>query len=86
MSEEEEPHNPKYVTMVQCNEHQTTFKDELQTIRMALIGNDMRGGIVKDMGDLKAKLGIFKTVLLPIAISVASAILVAWSINGFKIG
>ena len=90
MSENEEPHNPKYVTSIQCvSKHDgcaADFKDELRTIKKALVGHDMRGGLVKDMSDLKAKLSIVKTVLLPIALSVASALLVAWAANGFHLG
>ena len=90
MSKDEEPHNPKYITANQCNTKQTNcsadFKDELRTIKKALVGDDMRGGMVKDMGDLKAKLSIAKTVLLPITFSVISALLVAWAVTGFHIG
>jgi len=90
MSEDEEPRNPKYVTSLQCISKQTNcssdFKDELRTIKKALVGDDMRGGIVKDMGDLKSKLSLAKTVLLPIALSVVSALLVAWAVTGFNIG
>ena len=90
MSKYEEPRNPKYVTALQCISKQTNcssdFKEELRTIKKALVGDDMRGGIVKDMGDLKSKLSLAKTVLLPIALSVVSALLVAWAVTGFHIG
>ena len=86
MSEDEEPHNPKYVTSKQCASTKTYFESELKTIKKALTGDDMRGGMVKDMAELKAKLSIGKTVLLPIVLSITSAVLIAWAINGFNIG
>ena len=90
MSKDEEPHNPKYVTSNQCREIHglcsAQFKGDLQKIHKAIAGDDMRGGMVKDLADLKSKLGIVKTVLLPITLSVVCALLVALVTNGFKIG
>ena len=90
MDNDEEPRNPKYVTARLCNEKQTNcsanFKDELRTIKKALVGDDMRGGIVKDMEELKTRLSLVKTIALPIALSVVSALLVAWAVTGFHIG
>jgi len=41
--------NPRYVLQRQCDE-------SMSPIRLALFGSDMRGGIVKDIGDIKNKL------------------------------
>ena len=86
MSKDEEPHNPKYITSKQCDITKAYFQEELQTIKKALVGDDMRGGMVSDLADLKSKLSIVKTVLLPVAISVVSALLVAWVATGSHIG
>ena len=60
MSKDEEPRNPKYVTSMQCNKTQEFFQKELKTIKNALIGDDMRGGIVKDIADMKSNNGLSK--------------------------
>ena len=90
MSVDEEPRNPKYVTSIQCDSKQkncsSDFKDEMRTIKKALVGDDLRGGIVKDMSELKTRLSLVKTVVLPVALSIISAILVAWATTGFHIG
>ena len=49
MSKDEDPHNPKYVTSKQCAATKTYFQSELQTIKKAIIGDDMRGGMVHDL-------------------------------------
>lgn len=41
------------VTHAECAKIVTKFNGELQTIKNALIGEDMRGGIVKDVAEIK---------------------------------
>lgn len=48
-----EEHDPRFVLKSECDE-------SMSQIRLALFGTDLRGGIVKDIGDIKNKL----TVLL----------------------
>lgn len=36
-----------------CDKTSGEIKDELKTIRVALVGKDMRGGLVKDVSDLR---------------------------------
>lgn len=50
------PVNPGYVTRAECAKTVRKFNGELKTIKKALVGGDMRGGLVKDVGDMKATL------------------------------
>jgi hypothetical protein len=71
--------DPQYVTRSECQQISTSIREELKTIRIALVGENMRGGLVKDVADLKkersAMLEIVKTVAVPIIIAVATAII-----------
>ena len=69
--------NPGYVTRAECAKTVTKFDAELKTIKKALVGEDMRGGVVKDIADIKAATSIAKTVFLPIFLSVSSAIIIS---------
>jgi len=44
------------VTTSECEEKSRVINNELATIKKALIGGDMRGGIVRDLADIKAGL------------------------------
>jgi len=48
--------NPGYVTIDECTRISSRTNAELGTIKKALIGADMRGGVVKDVADIKAAL------------------------------
>lgn len=71
--------NPSYVTKAECLQTSTAIKDELKTIRTALVGEDMRGGIVKDVSDLKSQGStvalIVKSVVVPIIVAVVTAVI-----------
>ncbi len=82
MSKDEEPHNPKYVTSEQCALVVKGFSEDLKTIQKALVGDDMLGGIVKDLSDVKRDLGhatgIVRNIGVPIIVAVVTAALVYW--------
>ena len=68
--------NPsKYVTHKECYAISQAIKDELKTIKITLIGEDMRGGLVKDVETIKSATGIVKTVIVPVVISVSAALI-----------
>jgi len=48
--------SPRFVTESECAIFRSEIKDELKIIRRAIGGDDMRGGIVKDVADLKVML------------------------------
>lgn len=93
MPKNEKPSNPKYVSAEQCRQRQTLcsteVKAEIKTIKNALVGEDMQGGLVKQVTVMKTKLdsatGIVKTVVLPIALSVIAALIGVWAANGFRL-
>lgn len=69
--------NPsKFVTHAECAKTVESVKLELKTMKNALVGEDMRGGIVKDVQEIKSATGIIKTVIVPIVLSVSSALIV----------
>jgi len=72
------PKNPKYVTLEQCSGTTAQFREELYTIKLALFGKDMRGGIVKDIQEIKSATSILKSVGLPIAVAVISSVITAF--------
>ena len=77
---EKEKGNP-YVTQAQCAKQVAEFNGELQTIKKALVGEDMRGGLVKDVAEIKAATSWIKTVLVPIVTSVAAAVITYLVLN-----
>ena len=42
-----------YVTKADCDAAMTPMANDLKTVKEALVGPDLRGGMVKDVGDLK---------------------------------
>lgn len=68
----DEKDNPGvFVRVEDCRERHTKMD-------LALFGLDGRGGIVKDIQDIKAYSGIVRQVAVPIVIAVLSAGLTAW--------
>jgi len=43
-----------FVTHAECFGQREFITGEIATIKKALVGEDLRGGIVKDVGDIKA--------------------------------
>lgn len=74
--------NPSYVTRAECALITTDMKKKLDTIQTALVGEDMRGGLVKDVGDLKKEkstvVEILKNVVVPIIVALVSV----WFFSG----
>jgi len=65
----------RFVTHAECASTVESIKAELRTIKNTLVGEDMRGGLVKDVQEIKSATGIVKTVILPIIISVCAALI-----------
>lgn len=70
MPNEEEPHNPKYVTAAMCKRQIENFRAEIKDLKSsqekverALIGEDMQGGLVKEVADIKATLKTGSTAM-----------------------
>ena len=64
---------PPFVTRDECFQIIGEIKNDLQLVKKTLVGDDMRGGLVKDVQEIKSATGMIKTVILPIVISVVSA-------------
>jgi hypothetical protein len=45
--------NDDYVTRVECTQVSGQIRSELAILKRAMVGEDLTGGIVKDMGELK---------------------------------
>ena len=48
--------NPSYVTASECRQISGSINKELVTIKKALVGDDMLGGMVKELATIKANL------------------------------
>lgn len=73
----------KYVTLEQCSGTTSQFREEIHTLKLALFGEDMCGGIVKDLHDIKSQTSLVKSILLPIIIAVASSLITAYALGNF---
>jgi hypothetical protein len=77
-----------FITHAECARNISKFNgqikkntSELITIKKALVGEDMRGGLVADVQTIKSATSFLKTTVLPIVLSVASAIIVYVVLN-----
>ena len=81
----EEKNPTKFVTRAECTQISGSIRDELKTIRVALVGEDMRGGLVKDVADLKKErsttVEVLKAVVVPIVVAVASSAITAYILS-----
>jgi hypothetical protein len=50
-----------------------------------LVGEDMRGGLVADVRDIKTATSAVKTIIVPIVISVVSAVITAAILLGLHL-
>jgi len=46
---------PDFVTKTECSQRMMGFQDDLATVKKAIIGDDMRGGMVRDIAEIKGK-------------------------------
>jgi len=56
------------------------LRTDLKTIKFALVGEDLQGGIVKKLSDIETTLKMMsaiKNIVIPILIAVASAVITA---------
>jgi hypothetical protein len=44
-----------FVTKAECRQITSGFQDDLATVKKAIIGDDMRGGMVRDIAEIKGK-------------------------------
>lgn len=60
----------------------TDCRDRHERLELCLFGKDGRGGIVQDIQAIKTSTNIFRAVLLPVILSVFSAMLTAYLLTG----
>jgi len=81
--------NPQsYVTRAECKQMMSGVKDDISVMKKALVGDDMRHGIVKDVADIKSTLktaSAIKNILVPILIAVASSLITAALLGGLHL-
>ena len=74
--------NPGLVTRAECARITGEMNKKLDTIQNALVGKDMRGGLVKDVANLKKEkstvIEIAKALIAPIIV----ALIIAWFVTG----
>jgi len=73
--------NPKYVTVEDCTRQVATCQAELRAMKNALVGEDMRGGLVADVQQIKTATSAIKTILVPIVTSICAAIITYLVLN-----
>jgi hypothetical protein len=62
---------PLYVTVADCQTRHTRLE-------LALFGEDGRGGLVKDVQEIKTSTNVFRSIALPVIISLATALITAY--------
>jgi hypothetical protein len=55
--------NNKTVTFDECAKNMAPIQEDLATVLKALVGDDLRGGIVKDVADTKKDISEIKNAL-----------------------
>jgi len=90
MSERRERRKNPYVTAEVClsrheglTKQMESLNNELKTIKRALVGEDLQGGLVKTVSDIQSKLGLLRDWVKPVIIAVASALITAWVMKAF---
>ena len=76
--EKEQKHNPGPVTRAEFN----ILKDEIGTIRKALVGEDYLGGIVRDVADLKKEKSLLTQTIKSVVVPISITIVTAWILTG----
>lgn len=81
--------NPGFVTIAECNVKSEAFRDEIRdvkddtkTLKNAIVGENLQGGIVKKLTDLEKKLAVvtvYKDIILPIAVTVITALIIKFT-------
>lgn len=86
------PH--QFVTKAECGQISSDVKGELKTIRVALIGEDMQGGIVKKVSDIQNTVdnlkserdkqhSLLRDVLKSVVAPIIVALIVAAAVTGW---
>jgi hypothetical protein len=78
--------DPQWVTKAECREQMGGIKEDVRTIKKALVGEDLQGGLVKKVNDLMKErsttMEILRIAVVPIIVAVISAVVTAWIITG----
>lgn len=48
-------HSSEFVTKVECRQITSSFQEDLVTVKKAIMGDDMRGGMVRDISEIKSQ-------------------------------
>jgi hypothetical protein len=64
------PAKKKYVTEADCAQFRNQFYSEISVIKKALIGSDMRSGLVRDISDINKRIAKIEVALQNVQSSV----------------
>lgn len=86
MSSKHDDNPGGYITKAECRDQMGSIKDDVKTMRIALVGEDLQGGLVKKVNDLMKErsttMEILRIAVVPITVAVISAVVTAWIITG----
>jgi hypothetical protein len=85
VEEHKRRNEPRYVTVEDCARISGEINRKVDLIMKTLVGEDMRGGLVADVRDIKTATSAVKTIIVPIVISVVSAIITAVVLLGLRL-
>lgn len=88
MSSEHDDNPEGFVTRQECAQISSGIKEELKTIRVAIVGENMQGGLVQKVGKLEnavealkkersTVIELIKSVGVPIAVAVITAVIIS---------
>jgi hypothetical protein len=81
MGKAKKTNNPGFVRVEDCQERRGRDQGWRDRMELAIFGKDGRGGMVRDVGDIKANLrsvtGIVRTVVIPIVVPIIVAVIIS---------
>ena len=83
MSKKRNPGGP-FVEVEDCQERHGVTAARVDRLELALYGKDGRGGMVRDISEIKTQTRALKTVLVPLVASVLSALITAGILEGLS--
>ena len=77
MSEDkEDPENPEFVTKEACLATVRNITEDVGMLKLAMFGKNGRGGLVKDIADIKSAMHSWISFIKPIAVGVFTGVIV----------
>jgi hypothetical protein len=74
--------DPQYVTREECQRISGEIRNDLHTIKKALIGEDMQSGLVKTVHDLAKNQSLTKELIKSVGVPILVVLITAWILTG----